>query len=124
MKSQSRKAKGSRFEREVAGRISDVLGGYGVSVKRMLMSGAIDGWEGDICSNLPVTIECKNQEKVQLWEWWKQTESQSSGGKIPVLLVNKNFNKEPLAVIKFEDLLFFWELALQSGWASLKRSKL
>lgn len=119
MKSASRKQKGSRLEREVASRIRSTLKDYGIEAKRMLMSGAISGWKADIFTNLPVSIECKNQEAVtHFWEWWEQAENQAGLGKLPILVVSKNFNKEPIACMKLEDLLFFFELALQSGWVS------
>lgn len=118
MKSQSIKAKGSRLERQVAHRIKEVLGSYGVDARRMIMSGAIEGFKSDIQINLPISIECKNQEKVKLWEWWEQAESSCGTNKLPTLIISRNHIKEPLAVIKFEDLLFFMELAIQSGWVS------
>lgn len=121
MKTASAKAKGNRLEKYVIQRMKDILGSYGVEVKRVIMSGASDWWKGDVWSSLPVHIECKNQEKVSLWEWWEQTDGQAPVGKLPVLVIGKNFKREPLAVIKLEDLLFFMELAVQSGWVSSLR---
>ena len=115
----SRKEKGKRLERLIAQRINDVLGGYGVTAKRMIMSGAIAGWKGDVfVDGLPVSIEAKNQEKINIWECWDQAESQAGLGKMAVLVFSRNFNKDPLTVIRFEDLLTLFELAIQAGWVS------
>ena len=108
----------------MAKRLEDVLGGYGVRATRMLMSGAVDRFKGDIFTNLPLFIECKNQEKLQWWKAWQQAQDVSIGSdKIPMLVVSRN-NEENLCLLRFEDMLFFLELAIQSGWCSnLRRSK-
>lgn len=118
MKTRSAKSKGTRLEKDIARRINEVLGSYGVQARRMPMSGAIEGFKSDIYINLPIAIEAKNQEKVKLWEWWKQTEEQCPNAKLPALVISRNYNKDPIAIIRFEDLLFFMELAVQSGWVS------
>lgn len=120
MKTRSAKEKGKRLEKHVAERVVDVLGQHNVKAKRMPMSGAIPGFKSDVLTNLPVSFECKNQEKVQLWEWWGQASSQA-GSKIPVLIVSRNRVPEPLAIITLEDLLFFMELAAQAGWLRSSR---
>lgn len=48
--------------------------------------------------------ECKNQERVQLWQWWQQAKDQCSGLEKPVLHVSGNY-REILTVIRFEDWL-------------------
>lgn len=113
----SRKQKGTRLEKQCAKRINDVLESYGIEAKRMPMSGAIDGFEGDVyVPKLPVTIECKNKERHDIWAEWQQAVDQARTFNIPVLVIDKNYNPEPLAVITFEDLLFFFELAIQAKW--------
>lgn len=119
--SASKKAKGTRLEKEVARRITEVLGEYGVKARRMPMSGAIEGFKSDIFVNLPVSFECKNTEKWTVPEWWDQTTSQASMGKMPILVMSRNFCNDPLAVIRFEDLLTFMAYALESGWVSYIR---
>lgn len=111
----SRKAKGKKLEKEIAKRINETLGGYGIEAKVMPMSGSIDGWEGDVWTNMPLSIEAKNQEKINIWDCWEQTENQCNNFKIPLLVFSRNYHKN-LAVLSFEDLLFFLELALQAGW--------
>jgi hypothetical protein len=119
--SASKKAKGTRLEKEVAKRMNQVLKEYGVSAKRMPMSGAIEGFKSDIFVNLPVSIECKNSEKWTIPEWWDQTTSQAGLGKMPILIMSRNYCQDPLAVIRYEDLLTFMAYALESGWVSYIR---
>lgn len=119
---QTRKAKGSRLEKLVAKRINEVLGkDYGIKAQRMPLSGAIDGLKSDIFVNLPVAFECKNQEKWTIPEWWDQATSQAGLGKMPCLIVSRNYCQEPLAIIRFEDLLTFMAYALETGWVSYIR---
>jgi hypothetical protein len=117
----SKKQKGTRLEKEVAKRITEVLGEYGIKAKRMPMSGAIEGFKSDIFINLPVSIECKNSEKWTIPEWWDQASSQAGLGKMPILVMSRNYCNDPLAVIRFEDLLTFMAYALESGWVSYIR---
>ena len=118
--SRSRKSKGTRLEKLVSKRIDDVLGDYGIWAKRTPMSGAIEGWKGDVTSNLPIVIECKNQERLNFRDAWRQAKSQA-GSKMPILVTSKNNDTENICMIDFEDLLFFMELAIQSGWCGSKR---
>jgi len=115
MKVNSLKQKGKRLETFVSTRINEVLGSYGITAKRMPMSGSIPDWKSDIYTKLPISVECKNQETVKLWEWWKQCRGQS-GDKIPILVINRNRENAPMAILNFEDILFFMELAIQAGW--------
>jgi hypothetical protein len=119
---QSKKAKGTRLEKYIATRINEVLGkDYGIQARRMPMSGAIEGFKSDIYVNLPVSIEAKNCEKWTIPEWWDQTTSQVGLGKMPILVASRNFCNDPLAIIRFEDLLTFMAYALESGWVSYIR---
>lgn len=113
----SKKAKGTKLEKQVAERLEDVLGGYGVEAARMVMSGAVDRFKGDIFTNLPVMFEVKNQEKLNFRKALRQAEGDAKGtGKIPVMVTSKNHDPQVLALLDFEDLLFLMELALQAGW--------
>lgn len=116
----SKKSKGRRLEVHVAKRMTEVLG---IPTRRMVLSGAVTGFESDIYTDLPLSIECKNNQRHNLNQEWKQTVEQTKNGNIPVLVMSENRSKEPLAVIRFEDLLFFLELALQAGWVTRKHKK-
>lgn len=112
----SKKEKGTRFEKETAKRLEEVLGDYGVQATRMVMSGAVDRFKGDIFTNLPVMFECKNQEKLKWWDAWRQARDTAVGSsKMPMLVVSRNY-EESLCLLRFEDMLMFMKLALQSGW--------
>ena len=88
--SASKKAKGSRLEREVA----TAYRHYQIDEKatRMPMSGAMTHFRGDIWkpNDYEYLDECKNSEKVKLWEWWNQTKEQASGARIPILHISRN----------------------------------
>lgn len=47
----------------------------------------------------PYSIECKNQEKVNVWKSYKQAESHADGE--PLLIIKKN-GENPLAVVDAE----------------------
>ena len=56
-------------------------------------------------SKFPYSVECKNQEKLNLWKAWEQTQGNADEYQ-PLLIVGKN-NTKPLAVV---DLDHFFEL--------------
>jgi len=51
----------------------------------------------------PYSVECKNQEKINLWSAWSQTTNNSNEHE-PLLIVGKNRHR-PLAVIDAEHFL-------------------
>jgi hypothetical protein len=53
----------------------------------------------------PFGVECKAQERIALPEWWEQcTRNAEKEGLTPLLLV-KQSRKEPLAVLRWSDLI-------------------
>lgn len=60
----------------------------------------------------PWAVECKNQERVNLWASWKQAKShvKFGEGRDPVLVLSKN-HSEVLAVVSLEHLLTLQRLA-------------
>jgi len=101
---QSKKAKGCRAERAVA----EAYRHYGIDPKasRMPMSGAMMWHKGDIWkpNDHEYVDEVKNQEKVSLWAWWAQAESQASGLQIPLLHITRN-NSPILTVMKLDSYM-------------------
>lgn len=102
---QSKKQKGSRKEREVAGMYRH----YGIDkdAKRMPLSGAFDGLKGDIFKphDRGWVDEVKNQEKVKLWEWWEQAKMQARGLQKAVLHISGN-HRPTLTVMRIEDYFY------------------
>ena len=109
MKTTSKKAKGSRFERFIAKEITQA--GLG-EAHRELMSGG--GWrKGDIASSLPYLMEAKHQKKIRVLEWIDQARREAQQGNFDPnkwILVFNDFRKKPefsevYAVIDFWELL-------------------
>lgn len=67
------------------------------------MSGAMSNHKGDIWkpNDYGYVDECKNSERVQLWEWWTQAASQAQGLQIPILHISRN-NSPILTVMNME----------------------
>jgi len=53
----------------------------------------------------PYAVECKNQEKVSLWSWWDQCVANASKEDLAPLLLIRRSRTEPLAVLRWKDLL-------------------
>jgi len=101
VKPASAKAKGSRLERAVAQAIRHK--GLDDKAGRMPLSGADSHLKGDVRTDLPYTIECKNTERVQLWKAWQQAVDQSHYHP-PVLCISAN-HRPVLAVVELDTLL-------------------
>ena len=56
-------------------------------------------------SVFPFGVEAKRCESISLPAWWKQCESNASKVALTPLLVFKRNREEPLAVLRWEDLL-------------------
>jgi len=114
MKASSRKAKGSRLERDCAKDIRDA--GLDKEAKRMPLSGAWEGLKSDIFTTLPVSFEMKNQESWSPLEYMKQAENGCRHGEMPIVVMSRNRLKEPLCLIKWNDLLALMKWAKDGGW--------
>ena len=95
-------AKGRSLELSVAAQIRRK--GLDRGAKRMHRSGGIDHRKGDVFTSLPYSIECKAQERVQLWDWWNQARDQARLGRPPVLVIGGD-NRPVLAVVDVNTLL-------------------
>jgi len=105
------KTKGSSFERKIAKLFGKKLFNNQDALKRTPLSGG-GAWKGDIQlnpeSDIPpkefiYCIECKNNEQWNLYSlfqpnqkpivfsWWAQTIKACPVGKIPLLVMSKNF---------------------------------
>ena len=114
MKTQGKKAKGSRLERLVAKMLVD--SGLDQYATRMPLSGAIVGLKADIHTKLPLQIECKNQETWKPLEWYRQAVigNNIGSGKIPVVFMSRN--REGIYVfLEAQDFINILYYALKGG---------
>jgi hypothetical protein len=102
--------KGRRLEKEIARMYRE--SGIDTTAEPMPMSGAMDNHKGDILKKYDHewSDECKNQEKTSIWAWWRQTTAQVRGLQKPVLFIKKNYEAEPLAIIRAKD---YFDLRLE-----------
>lgn len=84
----SPKQKGSRLERKIAQLIREK--GLDKNCRRMPLSGAFPHLQADIYTALPIHIEAKNQERLQIWKWWNELRAKAKFGKEPTLIFSGN----------------------------------
>jgi len=94
IKNRSKKAKGSRLELKVAKRLREL--DIDPKAARMPLSGASWALRSDIHTTFPYMIECKNQERMNFWEWWEQAKAEEKPMK-PSILVH-SANHRPIMV--------------------------
>lgn len=106
----NQKQKGNRYENKVAKRLTETLG---VELRRVPSSGGMEQWRGDIVAvddmdriNFPWCIELKNQKKLKLPQWLRQTEEEAEEmKKRPVLIFHLHGSSKEYAVIPLKE----WE---------------
>ena len=99
MKTQSKKSKGRRLQNWVREQLIEKLKIHEEDIESRSMGA---GGEDLIMARaaretFPYSIECKNQEKVNLWESYKQAQ-ENSGKYEPVVFIKRN-NHKPLVVV-------------------------
>ena len=102
MKTQSAKAKGRKLQQWVRTQLIEQLNVHPEDIESRSMGA---GGEDLIMARaarekFPMSIECKNQEKVNVWEAYKQAED-NSGKYEPVVVIKRNKVK-PLVVVDAE----------------------
>ena len=102
MKTQSAKAKGRRFQQWVRDQLIEELDVHPEDVESRSMGA---GGEDLIMARaarekFPYSIECKNQESLNVWKSYEQAES-NSGDYEPVVFIKRN-NQKPLVVVDAE----------------------
>ena len=103
----SRKAKGRRLQQAVRQDLVDSLGiDPGDILSTAMGQSGCDLYLSPAARALfPYGVECKHQEAIALPAWWRQcTANAEKEGLTPLLLV-KQSRKEPLAVLRWSDLL-------------------
>jgi len=103
----SRKAKGRRLQQAVRQDLVEYLGidpgdilstGMGQSGCDLYLSPAAR-------TIFPFGVECKAQERIALPAWWQQCTRNAAAEGVAPLLVLKQSRREPLTVLRWEDLL-------------------
>ena len=102
MKTSSAKAKGRRFQQWVRDKLIEVLNIHPEDIESRSMGA---GGEDLIMARaarkkFPYSIECKNQEKLNVWSAYDQAES-NSGNYEPLVVIKRNRQK-PLVVLDAE----------------------
>ena len=102
MKTQSAKQKGRKLQQWVRNLLIEKLNVHPEDIESRSMGA---GGEDLIMARaarekFPLSIECKNQEKVNVWESYKQAEENSKDYE-PVVVIKRN-NSKPLIVIDAE----------------------
>ena len=105
MKTQSRKAKGRRLQRQFMQLLIEKLDidpediesrSMGAGGEDLIMSKAAR-------TKFPYSIECKNQEKLNIWAAWEQANG-NKGVYEPLVVIKKN-GVRPLVVLDAENFL-------------------
>lgn len=103
----SRKAKGRRLQQAVRQDLVDRLGIDPGDVMSTAMGQA--GCDLYLSpagrERFPFGVECKAQEAIALPMWWRQCAANAEAEGLAPLLVLKQSRREPLAVLRWTDLL-------------------
>ena len=105
MKVQSGKAKGRRLQQWTRDALIESLHIHPEDIESRSMGA---GGEDLIMSRaareeFPYSVECKNQEKLNIWSAYKQA-SENSGKYTPIVVLKKN-NVKPLVLIDAQDFI-------------------
>ena len=94
--------KGANYERKIANAFGKIYG----KLRRTPLSGGME-WKGDIQAienDMPFSIECKKQEKLNIWKALKQAEEDAPDDKIPIVVFARNRTKD-YVVIEMDEFL-------------------
>ena len=88
--------KGANYERKIANAFGKIYG----KLRRTPLSGGME-WKGDIQAienDMPFSIECKKQEKLNIWKALKQAEEDCPDDKIPIVVFARNRSKDYVVI--------------------------
>ena len=105
MKTQSCKSKGRRLQQWMRDLLVERLNIHPEDIESRSMGA---GGEDLIMSraarqSFPYSIECKNQEKINIWKSYQQA-SENSGDYTPIVVLKRN-NVKPLVLIDAEEFV-------------------
>ena len=103
----SRKAKGRRFQQEIRDDLISRLGiNHGDILSTPMGQAGCDIYLSPAARTIfPFGVECKAQERISLPSWWQQCAANAEAEGLSPLLVLKQSRREPLAVLRWTDLL-------------------
>lgn len=108
MKTSSAKAKGRNLQNHVAECIRTKFANHDPACVRPAIMGE-NGVDihlyGAIKTLFPFSIECKNQEALNIWASWKQAVINTEKGTKTALIIKRN-HQIPLIVLDFNEFLF------------------
>lgn len=96
--------KGKGFEQLVGRMIRSKLGAKVVR-DRQSGAGVNKSDISDYYQNLPLSIECKDQETIKIKEWFRQAVHATSGARVPAVVFHAD--SEILCTLRFTDMLNF-----------------
>lgn len=102
----SRKAKGRSFQQEI---LTLVRGSMPFSYEDLVKSATMGESGVDIQlvgkarELFPFAVECKNQERINIWESWEQCEDNAKKEKLMPALFFKRNRKLPLVTLRASD---------------------
>ena len=109
MKTSSAKAKGRRFQQWVRYQLIEQLNVHPEDIESRSMGA---GGEDLIMARsarkkFPFSIECKNQESLNVWKAYEQAEF-NSGDYEPIVFIKRN-NQKPLVVVDAEHFIRLYD---------------
>jgi hypothetical protein len=107
VKPASAKNKGRAAQKQVRQHLIEVLGidPLDIESRSMGASGADLILSKAAREKFPYAVEVKNQERLNIWDAWKQSETNGQKeGLTPLLVIRRNRQK-PLVVLDLEDFL-------------------
>ena len=105
MKTQSAKAKGRNLQKWVVNKLIEEFDIHPEDIKSCSMGA---GGEDVVMARaarekFPFSVECKNVEKLNVWDAYEQAKANSSGYE-PIVVMKKN-HKKPLVVLDAENFI-------------------
>ena len=105
MKPQSAKAKGRNLQKWVVNKLIETFDIHPEDIKSCSMGA---GGEDVVMARaarekFPFSVECKNVEKLNVWDAYEQAKANSSGYE-PIVVMKKN-HKKPLVVLDAEHFI-------------------
>ena len=105
MKTQSAKAKGRNLQKWVVNKLIETFDIHPEDIKSCSMGA---GGEDVVMARaarekFPFSVECKNVEKLNVWDSYEQAKSNISGYE-PIVVIKKN-HKKPLVVLDAEHFI-------------------